>query len=567
MDRFSWKKSYLESGTRSGLSILLIALLIVFVLLVGMTVAIVTPENIMRGLRAARWQKVQCTVASLMIEQGTGKKPVFHISLRYHFRGREYQAEQRIVAQSPYAADRHAEFYKPGTLAQCFVNPLAPSESMLVEEAGDFEAFLVIIISGIIVIGITGIVLGFQGIARSRPISLGSLETSSNVIKYLKMAGAVCVIIFGSVCFYYAGIRSFARVWESVRFVPVECVIRICQIEKVREGERLDYRLSLAFSYRYDDTEYEGRKYWIWDGDPSLSSDLQKVVERFKAGDRVQCWVNPRNPVDAVLDRHVSWSIVGGLVPLLVALSGIRLLVGIARGKPYPEQAPSPECGEKREQADMYELEQWRSLPGKSRVFMQDEPPGRMWPGSLSATLISAGICAVRGYLIWMPHGIGWMADQYFIVFGILAVAGGFITIRYWLLSRLLYSRLTLSTGVPVLGETFRVEWKLERSARIMQDFRMILQLKESVKDPHSEAVSLDEVFYCSELISTPLLEQDTVKVEALIPREMVPSFYGHHNRLIWELLVTGKMGRFLPPVNERYEVLVLPPSEGGADK
>jgi len=139
--------------------------------------------------------------------------------------------------------------------------------------------------------------------------------------------------------FEIAMIREFGRALGQRSWQEVSC-----QVVRSKVAERNDREQPYSFAVRYEYTHNgqsrAGSVYKRGYTGSEKYSDVQKLVEKFPAGQHVSCYVNPRNPADVVLQRD---SLLIGLVlffPLIFVGIGAGGLYFIWRKQPPPEARP-----------------------------------------------------------------------------------------------------------------------------------------------------------------------------------------------------------------------------------
>ncbi len=91
---------------------------------------------------------------------------------------------------------------------------------------------------------------------------------------------------------YFKGLESYTYLQQS-------CVLLENQREKISPEE---YRRKISYSYHYDGKEYVGNVYRYG---MNLQSNNNRYVDKsfrkLKAGEATACFINPKNPAEAVI--------------------------------------------------------------------------------------------------------------------------------------------------------------------------------------------------------------------------------------------------------------------------
>jgi hypothetical protein len=88
---------------------------------------------------------------------------------------------------------------------------------------------------------------------------------------------------------------------------------------------RTAYGHDLLYRYEVGGRQYVGRRDRFFESSAGQATN-QAIVDRFREGATVPCFVDPRQPEQVVLDRGVGLEVAWGLVPLLTLAIGMGLL-------------------------------------------------------------------------------------------------------------------------------------------------------------------------------------------------------------------------------------------------
>jgi hypothetical protein len=140
----------------------------------------------------------------------------------------------------------------------------------------------------------------------------------------------------GALTFWLLAVRPVLRAVEARSWVesPAEIVSSAVEAHSGSKGGST-YSVAIAFDYTFGARTYRGDHYDFETGSSSGRDAKQEVVDRFPAGAKTTCWVNPKNPVEAVIDRNLGWWILWGLFPLPflgVGLGGLVFVIAAIRG-------------------------------------------------------------------------------------------------------------------------------------------------------------------------------------------------------------------------------------------
>jgi len=116
-------------------------------------------------------------------------------------------------------------------------------------------------------------------------------------------------------------VRQTAVNFDTHRWAATEAFILSSTISPPRNDEH-DPVLHVSYAYTFGGVRHEGDR--IETGSGALeTSDAFRLAERYATGARVPCWVNPRNPGEAVLQRKSLASAFMVLFPLIFVAAGV----------------------------------------------------------------------------------------------------------------------------------------------------------------------------------------------------------------------------------------------------
>src|SRR5262249_49688046 len=113
---------------------------------------------------------------------------------------------------------------------------------------------------------------------------------------------------------------------------------------EIRTLPKGQYVFLVKYQYALKGREYVSDKFTVeYQGDSDYTK-AQRLLQKYPAGSRVTCYVNPKNPSEAVLERSNLWMAFGLLFPLpfiAIGAGGIYLLWAGAR-RPDSVSAAKP---------------------------------------------------------------------------------------------------------------------------------------------------------------------------------------------------------------------------------
>jgi hypothetical protein len=172
----------------------------------------------------------------------------------------------------------------------------------------------------------------------------GSRTTASDKLRVVgnqKMPrGAGCVLIAFSVVAFGFGLLLIQMALmdplhhaERVRsWKQAPCIVKETRIIPHRSGGKkpsTSYEPYAEFEFTYEGKDYSSSQFWLSSRLLNSYAEAKTFLEPFPNGEPAQCWVNPENPSEAVLNReYVGFSVVGTLFGAALAVIGFGGLLG-----------------------------------------------------------------------------------------------------------------------------------------------------------------------------------------------------------------------------------------------
>jgi hypothetical protein len=168
---------------------------------------------------------------------------------------------------------------------------------------------------------------------------------------------SLVLLLVGAAGTWFVLLRPVIGVVRSREWTASECLIvesgltRNVSSDHGRPASQQAVTQAVTVRYRYevDGKEHESNRYSFLDGiATSDSARKRRIVAKYPVGRTVTCYVDPRDPSSAVLNRSFTADMLLGLIPLAMLAAGV-LTVGIiptgvfaplARSKPPIAPAP-----------------------------------------------------------------------------------------------------------------------------------------------------------------------------------------------------------------------------------
>ncbi len=144
-------------------------------------------------------------------------------------------------------------------------------------------------------------------------------RVSNNLGERLRGVDRLWLIAFGAVFCSLALLAAFRlaqpfrAAWQTRSWITASCTIEKSAVEEQGEGD--SYTVGVRFHYRAAGVEYARELSGASASRYSSYSEAYQHAARYSEGAPVECWVNPENHAEALLERKSLW------LPALIVLS------------------------------------------------------------------------------------------------------------------------------------------------------------------------------------------------------------------------------------------------------
>jgi len=519
-------------------------------------------RDVARSLATYRWTAVPCVIrASRVITDDRSENPYrFTVDYEYEVNGQKYRSPQtklKDVRSGNYSEVlRLARQYTPEARATCFVNPRNPQEAVLQRGTLWFAFALLFPLPFILIGGGGAIGVWSKG------------ASASNVSKPLSAPGpspAGCAIAFFGL-FLLVGIGAtgalFVRpVWKILRarnWQAVPCVIVSGNVRSHSGDKGTTYSVDILYRYQVNGEEYRANRYAFAMVSSSGYQGKANIIARYPPGSSTVCYVDPRDPTEAVLNRSFSPAIWVGLVPLVFALAaGFGIVSTIRKRREVPVIIPGIESARvtgSRVEADENEGDHPETLRPRT------SPAGKLLIGLMMA-LFWNGITSVFVFQVisgWR-HGRGQIFLTLFMTPFVLIGLGFIGYVGYSFVA--LFSpriRLACSSSKVLPGATVQLDWTVQGDVGKVRKLRIYLEGREEATYRRGTRSTTDRSVFASIPIVERSEELSSGAVAFTLPAEAIHSFDAANNKLIWAVWVQAEIVR-MPDVKDEYPLIVLP--------
>jgi hypothetical protein len=394
----------------------------------------------------------------------------------------------------------------------------------------------------------------------SLPASAGRPGGCGTVLA-VSFLGIFCVI--GTAIGYFASFKPLYLAYQARSWTATACEVVSSRLEQGAETSIPD----IVYRYRAGGREYTSNRYHFIPGSTG-DPEFPAIVERHSPGTTFECYVDPQDPSQAVINRTPTRTYYLGLA-LFVMFAGIPAVVSVfmlrslARARRAATTTAAPaQSGDAFRSQFAIDAATARAA-GPLVLTASASPLGKLAVVTLVCLFVNGilGVFTYVEYQAWLQgiSELGCVAVFLvpFQVFGLVLIGA----VAYQLLA-LANPRptITLGQGSVPLGGSVPFRWELSGAAHRVSRLKMILRGREEARYRRGTDTSTDtHVFFEETLVDASqamAIERGSGAVR--IPADTMHTFTADNNKVIWTLEISGEIRRW-PDLDESFEIMVRP--------
>ncbi|MBK1828600.1 DUF3592 domain-containing protein [Haloferula rosea] len=519
------------------------------------------------GVKTRTWEEVPCKILKFEIIDVVKEDPPFKVELAYRYSvdgksytGTQLKAEFKGEEQYEDLAEIEDRIYGGGEGSVCWVNPDDPTDAVLFHGGGDswFGLIFVAFGGGFVLIGLGLIFSAWrEGNPKKAVTEVGDGEADG------KLGGLLGCGFFGVFAAVGVGMLLGLVVPTGYRYFAVKGWVETpAEVvwSRVRESSGDDgptYRADIFYSYQFEGRSYRSNGYSLTGGGGSSGRDGKlEIVEAHPKGKAITCYVNPKQPREALLNRSLGWWALFGLFPLPFAAIGLGGLYAtfIRKEKPAGKKA-------KTGKSDRTPLRIDRSPPSRKGSTV-----GKRLLHVLGAIAIAAfwnGITSVFVWQVfkgWRDGDSPWFLTLFMLPF--VAVGIGLIIHVFYRIVAVFSPIYVVEIGDDTMSPGSRTSVSWRRRGGYGSPRRLSVWLigrEEATYRRGTDTTTSTELFYEESLFETEVSQMMPAgRCRLDLPEDAVPTFAGKHNKLQWFVVLVADVPR-RPDVRDEYEIVVTP--------
>jgi hypothetical protein len=529
----------------------------------GSFFAVMIVAELGQGLHQRMWKKVPCTIVANEVQnRSDSQNPyAFTVGYTYESNGRTYSGsvyERRYKISEKYSeAQKLSRKYPVGSTTFCYVNPKSPVDAVLKRDSLALGLFIFIPLV-FVVIGAGGLYFTWRPKPKTpkseaaTPLA-GKSAKGGTKARYVPAALSGIFALVGLGMFYPLGIVPISRTIDARSWVATPCKVLHAEVRSHSDEDGTTYSVYVLYEYTVGGKPCKSDTYDFVGGSSSGYDGKARVVEQYRSSTNSICYVNPKNPYQAVLKRGIHAGLLVVLIPVVFMLLGFGGVYGVLRGS------------RRRQAADGASV--LRLMASGPVVLKPKCSPWAKLAGAILIALFWNGIVSV--FVAQMIGGFrsghpDWFLTLFLVPFEIVGVAIlGFVVYQFLALFNP-RSTLELSSAAIPLGGAAELRWRMSGRVARIREFTVTLRGTEEVTyqrktQNDTDTATEKNVFHEMELYRTSNTDEIAAgSIGFVLPRDTMYSFEAPNNKIIWSLDIHGRIDRW-PDVKESFKLTVAP--------
>lgn len=284
----------------------------------GLFFAVAVVREAIASAATYTWESVPCQIVESEVRESSERSPWFAY-LRYTWSTGESLRSSRLFGTYREAV-LFTRRWPAGSRATCYLDPRDPAGALLERKGTGLVLLLFLPIPLLFVfIGAAGF---YSVVFRVQPKP--RVWRPANPIAGRRFAAALLIVV-GSVlfiAFLLGPVRHAiaARSWRAQECKIIRSQVRVYATTKGSDA----YSPEILYSYAVEDHEHRSDTYSFLEYSTSGRAS-QHVVNGYRRGSTVTCYVNPADPDDATLSRDPSAGWLIGLLPFALLAGGLAV--------------------------------------------------------------------------------------------------------------------------------------------------------------------------------------------------------------------------------------------------
>ena len=395
-----------------------------------------------------------------------------------------------------------------------------------------------------------------------KPISRKT-SSSSIIARLFVLVFALAFCFIGTLVFYFVTIKPSLKLWAAQSWTPLTCTVVESEVRTSFDSDGDTYSPQISYRYSFQGREYKSGVYDFFNISSGNRSGSAEIVAKFPKGKEFTCYVDPKNPEQAVIVSGLSWSVLFGLFPLLFVAIGLLILrfgfFHSSQSSDNPMKTLNLSPTEHRGYAP------WKPdfvAPSDGVIIRSNH--GKKFLGMVFVSVFWNGIVSVfiyQAYESWGHGKVDWFLTAFlvpFVLVGLALLVGIFTTFLALFNPRLI---LSLHPTQTPLGGKVEMHWKiLGRAERISCLRFFLIGTEVATYQVGTDTSTASNEFFRKEIFNSLVPSQISQgQTSFTIPIDTMHSFHGANNKIHWQIKARAEIPRW-PDIEESGGFNVIAP-------
>jgi hypothetical protein len=527
----------------------------------------------LENLDTYRWDEAPCELLSCEIaaEESDKNNPfTLEVNYRYTLDGTTYLGDRfklEPLTSGDYTdlARKRRDLLNSGDGGiSAWVDPDDRTSAVL--ERGNLWLYALMLLFPLpfLAIGIGVIWFAIRGARDKNSTSISSTSSLTSSSKKSSNAGRrVGIVLFG--IFFLVGlglswplgVLPIRNAASAKSWTETPCKVIWSRVITHQGDDGDTYSVDIFYEYEAGGELQRSNRYSFGGGSSSGRGSKRAIVKRYPRQSAQVCFVDPDDPLEAVLKPKLGSSIFLAIIPAVFVLIGGGGLAAILMSGRKDNKSSSLTGSTRDRNRDNFGDGSSRTFrPGRKRLigFFIALGVALFWNGITSVFVWQA----IEGFRRGSPE---WFLTIFIIPFVLIGLAM-ICAVVYTLVA--MFSPkpiLTLTPGSPALGQQLRVEWKIHGSTHRLRNLRLLLIGKEKATYRRGTNTSTETKTFYRRALAEAKHGLEMVQGEGRIdlPTDLCHSLDLGNNEIEWSLKVEGEIPVW-PDISDEYEITVRPP-------
>ncbi len=455
-------------------------------------------------------------------------------------------------------AQRLIDRFPVGARVPCYINPDDASDAILIHGS--------LLKGGFVILPLIFVVIGFGGlylILFSKPDSPAPTRTPPiSKLRKSELGGRIGLACFFGVFFAVGALFMVLILKEALQAIAsASWPARPCKVisSDLRRDDSGDdgpsYRVDVLYEYEVNGRTLQSNVYRALKMSSGGYAANKAIVERYKPGDTINCYVNPDDPTYAVLETGVGWGLLILLIPGVFVAVGLGGIIFAFRASTTSSAPHVPRSSSAPSSSP--------SLGSGPRELKAASSPLARFGGLTFFALFWNGI---TGVFVWhlvsdaMSGSINYFLGIFLIPFVLIGALVAIASISAFFALFLPRPKLTISADVIPLGGSATLTWAFDGNTNRIRSITISLIGSEEVRYTRGTTTQTDKrEFYRDEFFKlSAIMGQKQGSATFKVPADSMHSFHASNNKIIWNVRFEGDVP-LSPNIREEYEIQVSP--------